>query len=140
VGFWPSTKLNRAVKQTADVTEGTSTNPVDVPGMSLYIPRAGTYYIFITCPFSCLDATARNHGSGLSYTGTTTSMSIGSGPTLRQTTMGTLPVVTGETVQSSAHSVFGRIVVSTPGTLKWSFSRSANTITHTDGIMFVSEV
>lgn len=143
MSFWGRSGFSRLVKQTADVTEASSTGNVDIPGLTMSLPRAGTYIIMAELPYTALDATSRNHGIGVTFSGTTTSLSIrvrGVGSAnARQTASGTLGSVASQAQTADMMSCDGTITVSTPGTLKMSFSRSAASITHTSGTLSVRE-
>lgn len=143
-----SSKLNRTVAQSADVTEASVTTPVDIPGLSVVLPRAGTYHVTAVLPWTAGDATSRTMGVGLAYSGSTTFVSgaipggTGTSPSMGlagQTTMGTLGAITSQSGTVGRLMVFYTVVVSTSGTLKFQFSRSAASITHTSGVMTVRE-
>lgn len=139
MGFWPSTKLNLTVKQSADVTEASVTTPVDVPGLSVYLPRAGTYHVFASLPATAADATSRTIGFGGAYSGTATFLNAGPSILSRQTAAGTLLSLANQTWTTAGMLWEGVIVVSTPGTLKMQFSRSAASITIKNGVFTVIE-
>lgn len=141
--FWPNTKLNRTVRQTADVTEAVSTNPVDIPGLSVDLPRAGTYHVTGVFPYTAADGTSRTMGVGLTFSGSTTLLTgqFGidvSAPNV-QSASGTLASRTSQTGTAGRWWCQVVVVVSTGGTLKMQFSRSAASITHTSGVMTVRE-
>jgi hypothetical protein len=149
--FWPSTKLNVTVAQSADVTEASVTTPVDITGLTVDLPRAGTYFVMAVLPATATDGTSRTAGFGVSFSGSTTLLSLtgvydsttataGSAVGSRtQTTSGTLGSFAARTDTAWRWIVTGVIKVSTPGTLKMQFSRSAASITHTTGVMTVRE-
>lgn len=141
--FWPSTKLDLTVRQSADVTEAVSTNPVDIPGLSVVLPRAGTYHVTAVCPWTAADGTSRTMGVGVAYSGSTTLLSgwfqMNASTSTPQVTSGTLVTIASQSATSGRFSCQLTITVSTGGTLKMQFSRSAASITHTSGVMTVRE-
>lgn len=143
-----SSRLFRTVSQTADVTEAASSSAIDIPGLSIVLPRPGTYWFEAVTPWTALDATSRTMGIGVAFSGSVTQLSAwpfwgtpggvtAFGPL--QSTAGTLTTRVSQTGTLNTWVFNGMIKVSTAGTLKMQFSRSAASITHLNGVLTVSE-
>lgn len=142
--FFPNGKLNKTVAQSADVTEASVTTAVDIPGLTIDLPRAGTYLVTAVLPWTAGDATSRSLGCGVAFSGSATLLSAwvffgtASNFSAYQTTAGTL-AATSQTATSGRQIYQGMIKVSSAGTLKMQFSRTAASITHTSGVLSVKE-
>jgi hypothetical protein len=140
------TKLSTTVKQTADVTEASSTNPVNITGMSVALPRAGVYQIQAVFPYTA-NATSKTMGIGFAFSGTTATLDCwalldqpgGVVAGTQISTMGTMGAATGRTSTSGRIVVMGTVTVTTAGTLTAQFSRSAGSTTQRDGVMTIRE-
>jgi hypothetical protein len=143
------TTLNRliSVVTSTGFSDPGSTSFFDVPGFSVAIPRAGTYFFYFVATLQC-GTNPTFVGIGMAYTGTTTTLichsespSSGSGIAfyVPQTTAGSPNTSSVGTTNSRSCRCSGHIVVSTTGTLKVQMSRTANTISSTGGTGIVVE-
>lgn len=139
--------FERTIAQSGDVTEAVSTSNVDIPGLTVTLPRAGTYHFSILTPWTALDGTSRTMEIGVAYSGSITQLALwalmgtpGGVATYRQQTVsGTLCSLAAQTGTANHWMLTGMIKVTTSGTFKVQFRRTAASITHLNGVMRVIE-
>lgn len=119
------------------VNSNTVTTPVDIPGLSVVLPRAGTYRIEVDVNIT--PSVTATIGLGCAYSGTATalvlqpSVVLGTAATFNaQNTPGTLSAVS-LTAANRVVRMAGYITVSTSGTFKIQCSRSTGTLGVADG-------
>lgn len=140
-------RISKVLFQSSNVTEATLTTPIDIPGLSLTLPRAGTYQFRLR-----LNANTNNGvttaGFGVAFSGTTTKLIadvwMGTPSSFAffgtQTVSGTLVAATRNSTALNSWIIDGHITVSTSGTFKFQFSRSANSYTIQDGSGLILEL
>lgn len=127
-----SSILLQSAALVANVASGTGS--LDVPGLTVDLPRAGSYYYTFTVAGS-LDVQPTTVAIGVAYSGTVTQLQAavyqfnGGGGNVVQTSSGSLQPTSLATTSSRFAQVTGRIDVSTAGTFKLQISRAANIFT-----------
>lgn len=113
---------------------GSGTGSLDVPGLAITIPRAGTYYFDFN--FSgVLDVQPTTVGIGVAFSGTLSALQaeiqsfLNGGGVPVQTVSGTLFSQSITSTSQKPCRVTGRLDATSSGVLKLQVSRSANTLT-----------
>jgi hypothetical protein len=121
-----------AIAVGTQLIDGATVGNIDVPGLALTIPRAGTYALMGTHN-AVYNSGSNTYGSGLAFSGTHSVINYwytirGGSATTPQTVSGTLLTITLGTNQATQIWT-GILVCSTGGTLKVQVSRTGATLT-----------
>lgn len=128
-------KFSAVVGPNTAVSDPGDTANHDVTGLTVALPRAGTYYYDFIVQ-STVTVNPTTIGLGIAYSGTVTSL-VGSivlsGFGAVQSTSDSLPTQAQSLTTLRSQKVLGTITVSTAGTLAVRFNRASNAISFAAG-------